>query len=78
MRLDQEKEAKLQPLRMAFAKKYLIGLGFEIIEETDKRLRFIFRGEKVTLYPYSGWFSGKSVHDGRGIMDLISQLKSKQ
>ncbi len=76
MRIDQEKQAKFEPLRMAFAKKTLIGLGFEIIDETDKRLCFMFKGEKITIYPYSGWYSGKSVQDGRGIVNLINQLKS--
>ena len=37
-------------------------------------LQFIFRGSPVTLYPYSGWFTGKTVKDGRGIHNLLKQI----
>lgn len=78
-RINQEREAKLQPKRMQTAIDELLKLdtldsGIEKVNET--KIRFIYKGETVTYYPYSGWASGKSIKDGRGIDNLLNQLKS--
>ena len=74
-RLDQDKQRKLEPKRMQYAKDALKHLGLEILFECENTLRFNFNGNLITLYPYSGWFSGKGIKDGRGISNLIQQLK---
>lgn len=75
-RLNTERQNKLEPKRMAYAHEHLTTLTeVDIIETTDKRIVFKFKGEKVTLYPYSGYFNGKSVRAGRGIDYLLDQLK---
>jgi hypothetical protein len=78
-RLDKDREARLQPKRMQFAIDELLKLdtldsGIEKVNETQ--IRFIYKGERVTYYPYSGWAVGKSIKDGRGIDNLLNQLKS--
>ena len=73
-RLNKEREAELQPKRIEFAKKSLSELGFEIEYEDDTKIRFQHKGHYVTLFPYSGWFTGKSVNDGRGLKKLLKQL----
>lgn len=76
MRLNQERQAELEPKRLAYAHERLTTLTeVDILETTDKRIVFKFKGEKVILYPYSGYFNGKSVKAGRGIDYLLSQLK---
>jgi hypothetical protein len=75
-RLDKEKQLELEPKRMEFDKRAVIKLGFEIIEETSTYFSFIFRGEKVKMFPYSGWHTGKTVKDGRGIKNLLKQIKN--
>lgn len=73
-RLDKERESELQPKRLQFAKNAIEHLGFEITYESEKELRFEFKGETVYLFPYSGWHTGKSIVDGRGINKLLKQL----
>lgn len=74
-RLDKERQAAEEPRRIEYAKAELQKLGYEITFECDTRIEFIFRGETVKLFPYSGWFTGKSIKDGRGIQNLLTQLK---
>lgn len=76
-RLDQERQAELEPKRMEFAVNVITHLGLTITHRDNTTLRFLFKGHTVTLYPYSGWHTGKSIKDGRGISNLIKQLKSE-
>lgn len=74
-RLDQDREAALQPQRMTTAKMALRNLGYDIIFEDNTTLRFVFGEHVVTFYPYSGWHTGKSIKDGRGLENLLRQIK---
>lgn len=75
-RLDKDREAELTPKRMDFALNILKSIGIEPDEVTDKSITFTWKGESVTFWAYSGWFSGKSVTDGRGINNLVKQLRN--
>lgn len=35
----------------------------------------MFKGNAVFFYPYSGWATGKNIQDGRGLQNLINQIK---
>ncbi len=77
-RLDQERQKELEPKRMEFATKQLHAAGIKsVVSITDKCLEFDFKGEKVKFFPYSGWSSGKSIQDGRGLQKLLNQIKNK-
>lgn len=67
-----------QPKRMEYAKKKLTDLGYEITFEDKTRLEFYHNGHKVVLYPYTGWHTGKSIKDGRGIHNLLPQLNQQK
>lgn len=73
-RLDQERQAKLEPIRMEGCIAKLTELG-KYVENDDKSLWFVHNKEMVTYWPYSGWASGKSIKDGRGFENLLKQLK---
>ena len=73
-RLDQEKVTELQPTRMRYAIEQLIKKGFTIEYENSSRVEFIYKGSKVVLFPYSGWHTGTTIMDGRGINNLLKQL----
>lgn len=75
-RLDKEKQKQLEPKRMDYAVKTITELGFRIIAQYPTELRFDYKGQVIRLFPYSGWFTGKGLKDGRGIDNLIKQLKS--
>lgn len=74
-RLDQARQAELEPKRMAECKKSLEDLGFKVAEVGSTQLQFIFKGSKISFFPYSGWHSGKTIKDGRGFYNLAKQLK---
>ena len=74
-RLNIERQDKFQSLRMDYAKQKLQELGFEITSEDETCIWFMFKGYSVRLFPYSGWHTGKTIKDGRGIDNLLKQLK---
>ena len=73
-RLNQEREALLQPKRIAVGKSEIEKLGLKIVYSDDVRIDFMFKESKVTFYPYSGWHTGKTIKDGRGLKHLLDQL----
>lgn len=74
MRLDIKKQKELEPKRMEYAQNKITALGYSVTKINNTTLQFIFQGFPVTLYPYSGWFTGRTVEDGRGIINLLKQI----
>ncbi len=68
-------QKKVQAERMMYAVGKLTDLGIitKIFDKT--RIEFQYKGSKVMFYPYKGWASGKSIKDGRGIHNLLIQLR---
>ena len=77
-RLNQEREKDLQPTRVASAIESLGQHGLDVTQVSARELRFEWRGATVCFFPYSGWHTGKSINDGRGIMPLLKQLKASE
>lgn len=73
-RLDKQKQDRLEPQRMSYAKNKIESLGYKVIQIGDNELDFGFKGEVVKFFPYSGWATGKSIKDGRGLNNLLNQL----
>lgn len=76
-RLDIDRQNRLEPKRMAEAKKQIEQLGYSVEVFGKTKLSFTFRGNTINYFPYSGWHSGKGIKDGRGLSKLISQIKEK-
>lgn len=76
-RLDQEKEKELQPVRMRVAKDAINKLGLQIVHEDDVKIVFMYKASRISFYPYSGWHTGKTIKDGRGLQNLLKQLNNK-
>lgn len=74
-RLNQDREKELQPKRMEYAIKKLEALGIRFNYQDETTIRFYWDGSMITFYPYSGWFSGKGIKQGRGLTKLLNQLK---
>jgi len=74
-RLDQDRQNSLEPKRMERAIEAIEGLGYYIIFKNDSVLSFFFKGDLIRFFPYSGWASGKSIKDGRGLDKLLKQIK---
>jgi len=70
-----EKQAEQEPKRMKYAVEQLKSLGFEVQTFGETRIEFEHKGEIVRHFPYTGWHTGRSIKDGRGIIHLLKQLK---
>ena len=77
-RLNIERQNKLEPKRMEFAKKEIEKLGYAVVRIGKVELNFMYKNEPVAFFPYSGWHAGKSIKDGRGIKNLLKQLKNEE
>ena len=75
-RLNQDREKKLQPERIEYAKNEIQKRGFTIHYEDEKEIRFAYGGHEIKVFPYSGYFTGKGIKDGRGLKNLLSQLEN--
>lgn len=73
-RLNQERQKELEPKRMREAINKISELGFEVEIETESELSFEFKGSTIKYFAYSGWHSGKTIKDGRGLKNLLNQL----
>ena len=76
--VNKERKKALEPSRVDYATNKLLENGFMPTYEDGQKIEFMHNGCKVTLFPYTGWFSGKSVRDGRGINNLLKQLKNNE
>lgn len=74
-RLNTERQNKLEPIRMRIAINEIQRLGLRITNSSDKMIEFEYKGHIVKYFPYSGWATGKTIKDGRGLENLINQLK---
>lgn len=74
-RLNIDRQKELEPERMDYAIYQLDAAGMKPLIISENRIEFEFKGESVILFPSSGWHSGKSIKDGRGIKKLLNQLK---
>lgn len=74
-RLNKDRQELLEPKRIETAKVSLQSLGFEICFESETEIRFFYKNEEVKFFPYSGWHTGKSIQDGRGLQNLLKQIK---
>lgn len=76
-RLNIERQEKLTPVRIQKAIDELTKIGIKLEYQDDTEIWFYWKGSRVKFWPYSGWHSGRSIKDGRGLKELIKQLKNK-
>lgn len=76
MRLNIERQNKLEPQRVKHAIDCITQLGYNVTGTvTDKVINFEYKGHTVKFFPYSGWHTGKSINDGRGLKRLLDQIR---
>jgi hypothetical protein len=74
-RLNTERQRELEPKRLDIAENAIIEAGYDVISKDDTKVTFMFNGSLITYFAYSGWASGKTIKDGRGLKHLINQIK---
>ena len=72
------KRAELIPERMAHAKKKIGQAGYVYSCPNDLTISFRYKCETVLFYPFTGWFTGKTVQDGRGLQNLLKQITKNE
>ncbi|RZK60233.1 MAG: hypothetical protein EOO91_02230 [Pedobacter sp.] len=53
-------------------------LGYEVKVMDETQINFQYKEHTIRFFPYSGWASGKTIRDGRGIANLLSQLSANE
>lgn len=75
-RLNKRRQEELEPKRFQNAWESILAYGYSVNCVNDpKVIEFTFKGENVKFYPYTGWATGKSIKDGRGLQNLLKQIK---
>lgn len=74
-RLNLDRQQKLEPLRVNFSIQKLQDLGFIICLEDETQITFKYKKNLIYFFPYSGWYQGKGIQSGRGLFNLLKQLK---
>lgn len=75
MKWFEEQTKKIRKEKMDYSVFKLSENDIDIKFQEDTMLEIDYNGSTVKFYPYTGWFTGKSVVDGRGLNNLIKQLK---
>lgn len=70
-----ESKNKVQKTRLEYAEMMILDLGYDITSVNKSELRFEFNGSIIYFFPFTGWHSGKTIQDGRGLNNLLKQLK---
>jgi hypothetical protein len=71
-KMAEEKE------RMLFAVEQITKLGYGITSINDSEIQFYFRESMVKFFPYKGWHTGRTIKDGRGIHNLLEQIREPE
>lgn len=74
-RLDIDRQKEFEPKRMDYAMTQLRRRGYKPVQHGHDLITFMYKGQEIKLFPYSGWHTGKTINDGRGIGRLLSQLE---
>ena len=74
-RLNQDRQNRLQPMRIDQCRQSIIGRGGSIYYEDQTQIKFAYQGINVTIFPYSGWYAGKGIGSGRGFQNMWDALK---
>jgi hypothetical protein len=77
-RLDIERQNRLEPIRIKKALDEFLKIGLKVISHNENVIRFYWSGSVINYFPYSGWASGKTIKDGRGLKKLLKQLVNKE
>lgn len=73
--IDKERALIIESKRKEYAIEQIEkSLGYKLTFESENELRFMFNGSEIKFFPYTGWATGKTIKDGRGLNNLLKQL----
>lgn len=69
-------KARIQKERSELATYKLEEAGYDILlQSSDYQLCFMYLGNIIRFFPYKGWATGVGITDGRGIENLLEQIR---
>ena len=72
----KRRRARREPGRMDWTRQQLEDMGYAVTHDPAQRvLMFEYKNSTIRLWPYTGWFSGRPIVDGRGFENLVKQLR---
>lgn len=66
---------QIQKERLEYAEMQILSIGIDITFTCESRIEFYYNDELIQYYPFKAWATGKSIEDGRGLNNLLKQLK---
>jgi hypothetical protein len=73
--LARTKREQKEPSRSQYILRELKEKGYDPQEDKENKcIHFLLHGNTITVWPYTGWFSGKGIKDGRGTKKLFRQI----
>lgn len=66
---------QIQKDRLEYAEMRILELGIDIVFKCESRIEFYYNDELIQFFPFKSWSTGKSIQDGRGLENLLKQLK---
>ena len=75
-RLNIDRQKKLEPTRLQKAIDEIENRGFQVYGISHDSIRFMYLESEVIYFPYSGWATGKTIKDGRGLNTLLNQINN--
>lgn len=72
----KEREAK-EPNRFQYATDKIMEAGHRVGRVADDDKALMINGY-IKLWPYTGWWSGKGIGNGRGVHNLIKKIGDKK
>ena len=66
---------QIQPERMNIALFELAFINVDVVFQNESEIHFMHKGSLIKYFPYTGWATGKTINDGRGLQTLLNQIK---
>lgn len=63
-----------QEKRTEYAIQKLNAVGITDIQRDTTTITFFWKNSPVKFFPFTGWHTGKTIIDGRGLQNLLKQL----
>lgn len=71
----KNKRKEKQQERVYHALDELQRLNISHSLHNDSEIHISHKGNLIKFFPYTGWHTGKGIKDGRGLTNLLNQLK---
>ena len=62
--------------KFEYAEMCILDTGCDIIRKDESKIVFLYNYQTIFYYPFKEWATGKGIKDGRGLNNLLKQIKN--